>query len=511
MRIRRKSGTDRPFSETFHTSLDQNAAKLKALFGDNLDFAYQEILSPFGRGMLFYFSSLVSQEVVADILFRPLQEMEPDQNEHSKTDRRTARPDELIRHKLPVIDTESTSDFRAATEKLAGGMALLLLDGHGEGLLLNIRKTEKRNIAPPETEQSVIGSKESFIEDLNTNIALIRQTLPDPNLRAEPVTVAVRGTNKVAVLYMSDVANPQLVEKVKQRLGQIRVDAIHGQAHLEELIEGNSFSLFPQLRTTERPDVATSYLLEGHVLIILPNAAQVLIAPITFMQFITTIDDYYSRWQYATLVRFVRIFALLLSILLPGLYISLVAYNPELIPTRLVISMDASRTRVALPSILEILAMEISIEILREAGIKLPKPIGQAVSIIGGLVIGEAAANANLVSPVTVVIVALTAISSFSAPLYALGVTLRVLRFFLILCSAFLGLYGLLLGFFLIHIHLCKLNSFGVSYLSPFSPLNIQDWKDTVVRFPFKKITKRPGFMKTLRPTKSRSYPMKEK
>jgi hypothetical protein len=346
------------------------------------------------------------------------------------------------------------------------------------------------------------------VEILASNISLIRQRLRDPHLCVQTFHVGGRTKQEVACLYLDDVANPVIVEKVRERLASIDTDALQGQHHLQELLQDNSYSFFPQLRPTERPDVACSYLLEGSVVLMVGGAAHALILPITFFQLLNTVDDYYSSWQYATLIRFVRMMLLLVSIAVPGLYLSLVAYNPELMPTRLVISMDAARVKVALPIVLEIFVMEIMIEILREAGVKLPRPVGQAVSIIGGLVIGEAAVNANLVSPVTVVVVALTAISSFTAPVYQLGITFRILRFFLFLCSCVFGLYGFLLGLFVIHAHAARLVSFGVPYLAPLSPLRVRDWMDTLVRFSYKRLTHRPTFLAPLKAIKAKTLPM---
>jgi hypothetical protein len=501
----------------FHHSLQENVYSLTRWLGKNTDFATNDLICGGWRVSLVFFTTLVDLKLLAERVVFPLQDKWDDGIKGQETETfltgETTAIDPLseVKSRIVVSDTQRVDDWQSAIGQLMNGKALLLVDGTAAALAIGVEKVEKRDITAPETEQSVIGPRESFVEILASNITLIRQRLRDPHLRVETFQVGRRSKQQVAAFYLDDVANPVIVEEVRRRLSSIDTDALQGQLHLQEMLEDNTISVFPQLRPTERPDVACSYLLEGSVVVMVEGAAHALILPITFFQLVGTVDDYYSSWQYGTLVRFVRMIALLFSIVVPGLYLSLVAYNPELIPTRLVISMESARVKVALPIVLEIVTMEIMIEILREAGVKLPKPVGQAVSIVGGLVIGEAAVNANLVSPVTVVIVALTAISSFSAPVYLLGITYRILRFFLLLCSATLGLYGFLLGLFVIHAHVARLVSFGVPYLAPLSPLRMRDWIDTLVRLSFKKLTNRPTFLAPLKSTKANNLPMTTK
>ncbi len=499
-----------PFSlGCFADSLEQNIAAIRKCLGHNIDFATRQLVYAERRLSLFFFDTLIDIKLLGEQVVEPLQAASPGEGASFETETISGKKAfhlmEEITSRLVYRETRLVTGWDEAVSQLLQGYVLLLAEGESNGLLIDVNKVEKRGIEAPETEQSVIGPRESFVEHLETNISLIRQRLRDPCLSVEEMRLARRGTGKVAVFYLVDVINPQIVQEARSRLSRIDVDAIQGQTHLQELIQDNVISLFPQMRPTERPDVTCSYLLEGSLALMVEGAAHALIAPISFFQLLDTVDDYYSSWQYSTLIRFVRLLALLFSIATPGLYLSLVAYNPELIPTRLVISMDAARVKVAMPIILEIFVMELMIEILREAGIKLPKPIGQAVSIIGGLVIGEAAVDANLVSPVTVVIVALTAISSFTAPVFLLGITYRILRFFLLICSSILGLYGFLIGLFLIHAHLARLVTFGVPYLAPLSPLRLRDWADSLVRISYRRFTSRPSFLKPLQLVKAKA------
>jgi uncharacterized membrane protein (DUF485 family) len=495
-----------------HASLVKNAEVLTERLGRNSDFAACHFTCMNRNVSLFFLHSLADSDRLNRQVIVPLQQragMFPTAVETSLAEDEEKSLIVFIQENIiSASDILRVEDWQAAIEQILHGKALLLVEGESVGLAVGVKKEYSRNIEQPETEQSVIGSKDSFVETLNTNIGLVRQRLRDPYLRVESVVVGKRTKQETAIMYLADVANPQIVEEVRRRLSCIETDSLIGQMQLQEYLEDNSFSLFPLMRPTERPDVTCSYLIEGNVAVMVEGTSHALILPITFFQLLETVDDYYTSWQYATLIRIVRMVALFLSITTPGLYLSLVAYNPELIPTRLLISMDAARVKVAFPIFMEIFIMEFIIEIIREAGVKLPRPVGQAVSIVGGIVIGQAAVNANLVSPVTLVIVALTAISSFTSPVYYLGITHRILRFFLLVCSSLLGTYGFILGLLFIHAHVARLVSFGVPYLSPFSPLRLRDWTDMLIRIPMKKLRTRPAFLKTRKPKKGEDTPM---
>ena len=252
-------------------------------------------------------------------------------------------------------------------------------------------------------------------------------------------------------------------------------------------------SPFPQLLATERPDKVAGNLLEGFVAIIVDNTPFVLIAPATFSMFLQAGEDYYERWMFSSMLRILRILISFIALFLPAIYVALVSFHQNLIPMDLMISIAANREGVPFPSLVEALIMETTIEILREAGLRLPKPIGQAVGIVGGLVIGEAAVRAGIVSPIMVIVVALTAISSFALPEYAMGIAIRILRFTMMLVAGTLGLYGIMLGYIMINVHLVKLKSFGIDYLAPYVPYRLRNWKDLMISDPIKKMRQRPN------------------
>lgn len=283
---------------------------------------------------------------------------------------------------------------------------------------------------------------------------------------------------------------------MKQKIESIDIDNLPESGYVEELIEENNFSLFPQVQSTERPDRVVAALTEGRVAIILDGTPFALIVPATINMFLQSPEDYYERWIAGSLVRFLRYVAAFIAVFTPALYISFVSFHQGLIPTKLALSIISSREGVPFPILIEALLMEVSIEILREAGLRLPKPIGQTIGIVGGLVIGDAAVQAGIVSPVTVIVVALTAISSFSLPQYNLSISLRILRFIAMFLAATLGLYGVIVFFIFFSIHLVRLKSFGVPYLSPAVPYQTNDWKDFLIRLPISAMKKRPKIFK---------------
>ncbi len=291
---------------------------------------------------------------------------------------------------------------------------------------------------------------------------------------------------ELVVAFINDLASTELVDEIKNRIQKIDIDSVLESGYIEQLIEDNYLSPFPQIQNTERPDRVISALMEGRVAILLDGTPFVLIAPVTFSMLLQSPEDYYERWLPGTLLRLLRFMTAFVSLFAPALYISFISFHPGLIPTKLAISIIGSREGVPFPALIEALIMEVAIEVLREAGLRLPKPIGPAMGIVGGLIIGQAAVEAGIVSPIMVIVVAVTAISSFTIPQYSVGITLRILRFVAMFCAAIFGLYGVILFFLLLCSHLVKLKSFGVPYTSPAVPYRFSDWKDFMVRMPLK-------------------------
>lgn len=301
----------------------------------------------------------------------------------------------------------------------------------------------------------------------------------------------------MVIAYIKEIADPNLVEEVKKRIQTINIDDVAESGYVEQLIEDNYLSPFTQVQNTERPDRVFAALMEGRVAILLDGTPFALIVPVTFSMLLQSPEDYYERWLPSTLIRLLRYLAAAITLFAPSIYISFVSFHQGLIPTKLALSMMGTREGVPFPAIIEALIMEVAIEILREAGLRLPKPIGPTMGIVGGLVIGEAAVQAGIVSPIMVIVVAITAISSFAIPQYNAGISLRMLRFGAMFFAALFGLYGVILFFLLLCSHLVKLKSFGVPYVSPTVPYRASDWKDFMVRMPLMMMKRRPKLLHT--------------
>jgi len=304
----------------------------------------------------------------------------------------------------------------------------------------------------------------------------------------------------VAVCYIQGIANDKVVEEVKKRLNRIKIDGIVGSGYIEELIRDEPVTLFPLVFTTERPDRVAASLLEGRVTIMVDNTPMNLIVPCTFISMLQASEDYYIAPEFATFVRFLRFISLNISLMFPAVTVAIFSFHQELIPRPLLATVAGARQELPFPIFMEIFIMEITFEILREAGVRLPKTVGQAISTVGGLVIGQAAVNAGFVSPLSVIVVALTAIASFTIPNYTAGSCIRISRFFLLICSGLLGLIGMMFGLMTMLFHLCSLRSFGVPYLTPITPYSLRDLKDTLVRAPWWAMITRPRLIEGKEP-----------
>ncbi|MEG6513313.1 spore germination protein [Desulforamulus ruminis] len=383
--------------------------------------------------------------------------------------------------------------FDNIISSLLTGEVILLVDSFPRAFVISCKGYKTRDIPQPSLENSVRGPRDAFIEALPINISLIRKRLPSPNLVVETLKIGKISDTSVALLYIKNIASQGLVAEVRKRLERIDIDVILESGYLEHFIKDNPYSPFPQMLVTERPDRVVGNLAEGRVAILTDNTPLALVVPGELLSLLQHPEDYYANFYYSTLIRWLRYLAFFAALTLPSLYIAITNFHQEMIPTTLFISIAAARQGVPFPAFLEALLMEAAFETLREAGIRLPGPVGQAVSIVGALVIGQAAVQANIVSPLMVMVVAFTGIATFTIPQYNFAITLRMLRFPLMISAAFLGLFGVMIGLLAILLHLCSLRSFGVPYLSPLAPLNWQELKDTLIMAPQWARTKRPA------------------
>ncbi|MCU6796619.1 spore germination protein [Paenibacillus sp. WQ 127069] len=394
---------------------------------------------------------------------------------------------------LSVTDLTELTTLQEGVTAVLNGHALLLVEGEPRLLEFPFTSYQTRSIVEAPNEAVLRGPREAFIENLEVNLTLIRRRLKTPDFKTEMLLVGTKTQTKVIIAYVKGVCKQELIDEVNKRVSQIEIDGVLADSYLEDFIEDFPFSPFPQLQYSERPDTVTASLLEGRVAIMVDGSPIVLLAPTTLFMLMQSAEDYYQRYIAATWIRWIRYIFLMASLLLPSIYIAVTTFHPEMIPAKLLITVTSSREVVPFPALIEAIMMEISFEALREAAVRIPKSIGQAVSVIGALIIGTAAVQAGIVSAAMVIIVSLTGIASFIIPHFDLGLAFRLLRFPVMILAGVFGLFGISCGMLIIYIHLINLRSFGTPYLSPFVPLEISDLKDTFLRVPWWLMNKRPS------------------
>ncbi|WP_309411919.1 spore germination protein [Bacillus cereus] len=483
---KQKSKKFQNLTDDFHSNLEL----IKKEFSCSADVQFREFnIGQTGiQAAIIFIDGLSDKELIDTYIMKSLMEKFPEENQKRTFSVESTISTECIKNQ--VLSMSEVSEVHCITDlisKVVTGSTALLIEGLLDVLVLGTIKTNKRSIEEPVSEALVRGPRVGFTEALSDNTALLRQYGEVKNLSILKLKVGERVKKELVITYIQDLASQELVKEVKERIQKINTDSVPESGYIEQLIEDNCLSPFPQIQNTERPDRVMGALMEGRVAILLDGTPFALIVPTTFNMILQSPEDFYERWIPGTLLRLLRLLAAFISLFTPALYISFVSFHPGLIPTKLVISIIGAREGVPFPALIEALMMEVAIEILREAGLRLPKPIGPAMGIVGGLIIGQAAVEAGIVSPIMVIIVSVTAISSFTIPQYSAGFTLRILRFIVMLFAALLGLYGVILFFLLLCSHLVKLESFGIPYLSP-----VIDWKDFMIRIPLKLIRRRP-------------------
>jgi spore germination protein KA len=399
-----------------------------------------------------------------------------------------------VQEHLSVADRKELNTLGEVIQEVMGGNPVLMIDSVAGAVSIGLTKLGQRAVEEPQAESVVRGSRDGFVESITVNTTLIRRRLKTPDLKFVSFIVGRYSKTIIKIGYIEGIAKTEIVEQVSKRISQLDIDGIVESGIVEELIEENNYSPFPQLQSTERPDVSVASLLEGRVVIITENTPVVLIAPTTFWSMLQTPEDYYQRFLIGTLIRWLRYGFIVIALLAPSFYVAVLTFHHEMVPTTLLLRIAKSREEIPFPALLEALIMEITFEALREAGVRLPKQVGSAVSIVGALVIGQAAIQAGIVSAPMVMIVAITGISSFMIPQYPTSIALRMLRFPIMLLSGLVGLYGLIICVLVIICHLCILRSFGVPYLYPVAPMRIGALKDVLIRAPLNKMNRRPKF-----------------
>jgi spore germination protein KA len=384
------------------------------------------------------------------------------------------------------------SSVLLAVDRICAGYPLLLIDGYTAAWAFHLVKPEQRSVEEPIAESTVRGPRDGFTEALGVNLPLLRQRLKTPNLKMIRLTLGRFTKTDIVLVYLKGMARPELVSEVRRRLELVQSDGILESEMIEEWISDNPFSPFPQMLPTERPDVVCANLMEGRIAILIDGTPFALVAPISLFSMLQSPEDYYQNVLSSTFLRWLRYGFFIVSLVLPSAYIAITTFHQEMIPTVLLLNISKSREEIPFPALIEALIMEITFEALREAGVRLPKQVGSAVSIVGALVIGQAATSAGIVSAPMVIVVAITGISSFMIPRYSLGIPPRLLRFPIMLLAGTMGLVGVMLGFIAMVIHLCRLRSFGLPYLSPISPVRLRELRDIFLRPPAWRDSRQP-------------------
>jgi len=459
------------------SSLDKNIEFLKSILSKSEDIVYRQIETNENRYALVYISGLVDRNLIENQILKPLMDLRLQSLLTDLSD--------LMDNLITVSDISKESNFFNLINNLLSGETLLFCDGISDALVVNSKGGEKRGIEEPFSEQGVRSPRESFTENIEDNITLIRRRIKDTNLVVKFYSLGERTQTKTALIYLADNAPEHVITEVQERIKSVNVEGLVASANLEQIIENHKWSIFPQIMSTELPDRVVKCILDGRVAIVVEGSPYNLVVPGTLAMFFNSGDDYYERTIPASLIRISRYISFFFATTLPAIYSALTAYHPGMLPTSLVLYITGTRIGLPLPSVIEMFFMLFTLEILLEAAIRLPKPIAQTVGIVGGLVIGQSAVQAGLVSPLVVIIISFTAISSFTLPYYNFAMVSRSLRVFLLIGASLFGLLGVVVLWILIIIHVASIETFGVRYLQDFFSFKKEKVKDTFLKVPY--------------------------
>ncbi|MFB9276699.1 spore germination protein [Cohnella cellulosilytica] len=457
-------------------ALDDCKASLQRVLGDCPDIVYRSISFQRLPGLIVYIEGLADPRHVIEALL----EAKPDERKPAKT-----RTYETIRNEVVTEGQLNEADsLEEVCADLLAGSTMVYIDGSRSALLVSTKSLKQREVQEATSQSVVRGPREGFTEDLADNIALVRRRIQHPSLRIRRLRLGTKTRTFTAVMYMEGKADPAVLRELYARLDRIKLESVLESSYIEEFIQDKRYSPFPTVYNSERPDVIASALLEGRIAILVDGTPFVLVVPALFVQFFQSSEDYYQRSDFSSMVRLLRYFCFAISLLTPSVYVAITTYHQEMIPPPLLISLIGQREGIPFPAFVEALIMEVTFEVLREAGIRLPKSIGQSVSIVGTLVIGQAAVEAGFISAAMVIVVSLTAIANFALPAFNVAISIRMLRFALMAVAAVFGLFGIMISMILLALHLSSLESMGVPYMSSLAPFRWSRQKDTLLRLP---------------------------
>ncbi len=511
-----------PQQKNIYPSLDVNLEYMKTKFNSliNSDISIREFTllaqNKEYKAFLFYIDGMVDTKLINDFILKPLM-LRNRSNTHTPDKkvkvtsaiannisvRRMKKfnlEDYIFNSLVPQNTIKKVSEFEKIISDINMGNCALFVDTLSVAFSLEVKGFKARSIPEPNNEIIIRGSQEAFVEVIRTNTSLIRRFVNNENLIIENASVGKVTNTPVAICYMKEIANDALVAEVKYRIQNLKIDSLTSSGQLEQLIQDNDKVIFPQILSTERPDRASRYILAGRVVVIVNGSPYALVMPATFMDFLSSQEDTNIRYQYANLLKIIRGIALFLALLLPGLYIAISNYHQELIPTELLFAIVSSRASVPFPVILEILIMEVSFELIREAGVRVPSPLGPTIGIVGALILGQAAVSASIVSPILIIIISITGICSFTVPDFFLGFWVRIYRFIYIIAGYLGGFLGIAFVLFIQFLLLLGNQSFGIPYLSLHLPFGKSARRKSYFLSPIWKREKRETELNTKRP-----------
>jgi Bacillus/Clostridium GerA spore germination protein len=429
---------------------------------------------------LFSIGTLIDKTMLHRDIIDPLKELSFDSTQ------------KIMEH-LSIGEIEKSNQMKKAVQAALDGTVIIFLEGHSDVLLAKIPSKVGRTISYAQNESLVIGPQMAFTESLQSNVTLIRNYIKDTSLCIENLQVGTRTNKLVSIVYLNGIVSEQMVDSLRKRIQEIKMDGILDSSVLEQLLAENSLTIFPQMALTERPDRVSDWLLKGKVSVLVDGSSLAIVCPQSFLEFFQSMEDSNVNWQIATFWRLLRFIALFLSVFFTALYVASLTFHYEVIPQTLLFTLTESRAKVPFPPLIEALLLEFIMELLREAGARLPTKVGQTMGIVGGIVIGTAAVQAGFTSNILIIIISLGALGSFVTPSYTMGNVIRIIRFPLIILAGCWGFYGMMYGFCFLLLHLLRQSSLGSPYLAPFYPPRFADWKDSIVRLPLSITNKRPA------------------
>ncbi|WP_407637729.1 spore germination protein [Bacillus ndiopicus] len=476
--IRTLSGKWRKKINTDKSPNPEYTLQLLQLLSDNsYDIVFQKKLTSEGIVTIIFSSSLIEKMTLQAVVLAPLS--------HSL-------------HQIhQIAERMQYNQISEIENKINAGYTILYFHETKQYLALDTYSAPIRAITNTEIESTVIGPQDAFTESLETNISLIRRRIHNHYLKNESIYIGNNKQYQVSIMYVDNIVNKKLLKKLKKRLQHINPPPLLDTAVLKQLIEDNPFSPFPQYYMSVRPDTIAHYLLDGRMALLINNSQTVIICPTSFFEMFTSIEDYYNRWTTATLLRSLRFFGFFITIMITPMYISTLTFHPEILPYELLLNLQESRSKVPFPPLIEVLFIELIIEVLREAGSRMPAKVGQTIGIVGGIVIGTAAVEAGLISNILIVLVATSALLSFLPPIFLMSNTSRLVRYFFIIAAGLFGLFGQMLAFAWLITHLLRIRSLGEPYMVPLIPRKWTDLLNSVVRFPMAYLKNRMGISKS--------------